>query len=166
MKTIRLIIVALAVALTSLLPAPLHAQDAAALDAFKKEMVAIEAYTKEQEATLKDNPMAGIAMIRNIVGKLKAVKTDGLPADLKAGYGDFVTVMVKMGDIFKGWPDKPEQMVEFIQKKAAEDPKFMESFGEKMAALEKEVEPAIKKLDELGKKYGLEGLNKLAPGNE
>jgi hypothetical protein len=166
MKTIRLIIMALAVAFTSLQPARIQAQDAAAMEAFKKEMLAIEAYTKEQEAALKDNPMAGIAMIRNIVGKLKAVKTDGLPADLKAGYGEFVAVIAKMGDMFKGWPDKPEQMVEFIQKKATEDPKFMESFGEKMAALEGEMKPAIQKLDELGKKYGLEGLNKLAPGGD
>jgi hypothetical protein len=163
MKTIQLILLALAVAFT---PLHLHAQDAAAMEAFKKEMLAIEAYTKEQEAGAKENPLAGVAMIRNIVGKLKAVKTEGLPADLKAGFAEFVTVIAKMGDMFAGWPDKAEEMQTFITKKMTDDPQYMEKFGEKMAALEKEMQPAIQKLDELGKKYGLEGLNKLAPGDK
>jgi hypothetical protein len=162
MKTIRTLIIALAVALTSLQPGILRAD--AALDAFKKDMEALEAYTKEQEAAAKTNPMAGIAMIRNIVAKLKAVKTEGLPADLKAGYGEFVAVIAKMGDLFAGWPDKAEDMQTFIVKKMGEDPKFMEVFGEKMAGLEKEMQPAIAKLSELGKKYGFEGLDKLGPG--
>jgi hypothetical protein len=166
MKTIRLIILALAVALTSLQPGRSHAQDDAALEAFKKEMLALEAYTKEQEAAVKANPMGGIAMIRNIVTKLKSVKTDGLPADLKAGYGEFVAIISKMGDLFNGWPEKAEDMQAFIVKKMGEDPKFMDAFGEKMVALEKEMKPAIEKLDGLGKKYGFEGLNKLAPGGE
>lgn len=152
----------MAVALAFASIAPLRADEA--LDGFKKEMASLEAYTKEQEAALKDNPMAGIAMIRNIVGKLKSVKTAGLPADLAAGYADFVGVISKMGDIFKDWPDKPEEMQAFILKKAGEDPKFMDSFGEKMAGLEKEMAPAVAKLDELGKKYGLDGLGALAPG--
>src|SRR5688500_7562918 len=115
MKTIRLIIVALAVALTSL--QPLRAQDNAALETFKKEMQGIEAYTKEQEAAIKENPMGGIAMIRNIVTKLKSVKTEGLPADLKEGYGEFVVIISKMGDLFVGWPEKADEMQAFIVKK-------------------------------------------------
>ncbi len=160
MKALRAILVAIAVAFTS--TATVRAD--AALDGFKKEMAALEASVKQQEAALKENPMGGIAMIRDIVGKLKAIKTDGLPDDLKAGYTDFVTAISKMGDIFKDWPAKAEEMQAFIVKKLGEDPKFMESFGEKMQALEKEIQPAVAKLDELGKKYGLEGLGALAPG--
>ena len=121
-------------------------------------------FSKEQEAGLKTNPMAGIAMIRNIVTKLNAVKTDALPADLKSGFTEFVVAISKMGEIFKDWPEKPEEMQAFIVKKLGEDPKYMDVFGEKMAALEKEVQPAVEKLDALGKKYGLEGLGALAPG--
>ncbi len=157
MKTIRAIFLAIAVAFAS--TSSLRAD--AALDGFKKEMEALEAYTKSQEAALKDNPMGGIAMIRNMIGKIKAVKTDGLPDDLKAGFTDFVTAISKVGDIFKDWPEKPDEMMAFIQKKAAEDPKFMDSFGEKMAGIEKEMQPAIEKLDTLGKKYGLDGLGAL-----
>ena len=160
MKTMRAFITAIAVAFISI--TPLRADEA--LDGFKKEMTALEGYVKEQEAGLKENPMAGIAMIRGIVGKLQAIKTDGLPADLKTGYTEFVAAISKMGEMFKGWPEKAEDMQAFIVKKIGEDPKYMDSFGEKMAALEKEMQPAITKLDELGKKYGLEGLNALAPG--
>jgi hypothetical protein len=134
-----------------------------AVAGFKKEMAALEAYVKEQEAGLKTNPMAGIAMIRGIVSKLKAIKTDGLPADLNDGYTEFVAAISKMGGLFKGWPDKAEDMQRFIGKNLSEDPKYMDKFGEKMAALEKAMQPAVAKLDELGKKYGLD-MTKLAPG--
>ncbi len=159
MKTKRAIFTAIAMAIAFIMP--LRADEA--LDGFKKEMTGLEAYVKEQEAGLKTNPMAGIAMIRGIVGKLKSIKTDGIPADLKTGYMEFVIAISKMGDLFQGWPEKPEEMQPFIVKKIGEDPKFMESFGAKMAGLEKDMQPAIAKLDDLGKKYGLD-MSKIAPG--
>jgi hypothetical protein len=160
MKTMRAFITAIAVTFATI--TPLRADEA--LDGFKKEMTALEGFIKEQEAGLKTNPMAGIAMIRNIVGKLKAVKTDGLPADLKDGFTEFITAISKMGDMFVGWPEKAEDMQAFIVKKIGEDPKYMDSFGQKMAALEKDMQPATAKLDALGKKYGLDGLGAIAPG--
>jgi hypothetical protein len=160
MKTMRAFITAIAVAFATI--TPLRADEA--LDGFKKEMTGLEGYVKEQEAGLKTNPMAGIAMIRNIVTKLKAIKTDGLPEDLKGGYAEFVTAISKMGDMFTGWPEKAEDMQAFIVKKIGEDPNYMDSFGAKMSALEKDMAPAVAKLDALGKKYGLDGLSALAPG--
>ncbi|MEO6785979.1 MAG: hypothetical protein ABI318_07585 [Chthoniobacteraceae bacterium] len=159
MKTKRTMFMAIALAFAFI--TPLRADEA--LDGFKKEMTGIEAFIKEQEAGLKTNPMAGIAMIRDIVAKLQAVKTDALPADLKAGFAEFVVAISKMGEMFKGWPEKAEEMQAFIVKKIGEDPKYMDAFGEKMAALEKDMAPAVAKLDALGKKYGLD-MSKLAPG--
>ena len=156
----RIIITAIAVAFTSI--TSLRADEA--LDGFKKEMATLEASIKTQEAALKDNPMGGIAMIRNIVTSLKTLKTDGLPADLKDGFSEFITAISKMGDIFKDWPEKPDEMQPYIIKKMGEDPKFMDAFGVKMEALGKEMEPAVAKLDALGKKYGIEGMNTIAPG--
>ena len=164
MKNIRILLAAAAVAFTAILPLRAEEADKAALDSFKKEMAGIEAYTKEQEAAIKENPMAGITMIRSIVVKVKAVKTDGLPADFKEAYGKFSAVLSKMGDMFKDWPEKPADMQAFIVKKSTEDPKFMEDFGGKMTAIEAEMAPVIAKLDELGKKYGIESLGNLAPG--
>lgn len=160
MKTMRPFITALAVAFVSI--TPLRADEA--LDGFKKEMTALEGFIKEQEAGLNEDPLAGITTIRGIVGKRQSVKTDGLPADLKAGFSEFVVAISKMGEIFKGWPEKAEDRQAFIEKKVGEDPKYTDAFGEKMAGAEKELQPALEKLDALGKKYGLDGLGALAPG--
>jgi len=85
----RAFITAIAVAFATI--TPLRADEA--LDGFKKQMTGLEAYVKEQEAGLKTNPMAGIAMIRNIVTKLQAIKTDGLPGQShqkkRRNYGDY-----------------------------------------------------------------------------
>ena len=160
MKTMRVIITAIAVAFTSI--TSLRADEA--LDTFKKDMAVLEASIKKQEAALKDNPMGNIAVFRSLIGALKASKTDGLPADLKEGFAEFVAAMSKLGDIFIGWPEKPEEMQQYLLKKMVEDPESMEAIGAKMKAIVKEVEPAVVKLEALGKKYGIENMSALAPG--
>jgi hypothetical protein len=159
MKILRAFVAAIAVVFIFI--TPLRAD--AAMDGFKAGMASIEAYIKIQEAALKTDPMAGIAMIRGIVHRLQALKTDGLPADLKLGYTEFVVAMSKMGTLFEGWPEKSEAMKAFIGKKIGEDPKFMDKFSMKMAAIEKDTQPAVAKLDELGRKYGLD-MSKLSTG--
>jgi tetratricopeptide (TPR) repeat protein len=158
MKLMHALISVIAVAF--IFVTPLRADGA--LDGFKKDFASLEAYIKTQEAGLKTNPMAGIAMIRGIIGKLQALKTDGLPADLKQGFTEFVVAISKMGELFKGWPEKAEEMQAFIVKKIGEDPKYMDNFGKRMAVLEKDMQPTVTKLDELGRKYGLD-TSKLAP---
>ena len=160
MKTMRVIITAIVLAFTSI--TSLRADEA--LDTFKKDMAILEASIKKQEAALKDNPMGNIAVFRSAIGGLKASKTDGLPADLKEGFAEFVAVMSKMGDIFIGWPEKPEEMQQYLLKKMVEDPESMEAIGAKLKAIVKEVEPAVVKLEALGKKYGIENMSALAPG--
>ena len=53
----------------------------------------------------------------------------------------------------------PAEMI----KKATADPKFMETFGQRMKAVEAEVKPAADRLRDVGKKYGLEQLGEIAP---
>lgn len=164
MKTARIVLAVLALALAPALP--LRADASARLEKFKKELATFNAFSKEQECKAAENPMAGIAMIRNLVERLKDVKTEGLPEDLKSGFEQFVGTLSKMGDILKDWPEKVEDIEPYIQKRLAEDPKFMQAMEDRIAALDKEMQPAIQKLEELGKKYALEGLDKLAPGAE
>ncbi len=162
MKTARIALAAIVLACAAALPARADAP----LEGFKKELTAFNAFTKQQEGKTAENPMAGIAMIRNLVDRLKTVKTDGLPEDLKAGFSEFVATISKMSELLKDWPEKVEDIEPYVKKRLAEDPKFMETMEDKIAALDKEMQPAIQKLEELGKKYGLEGLDKIAPGNE
>ena len=162
MKTKRTLLMAFALAFAIF--TPLHADEA--LDGFKKEMGALEASIKKQEDALKENPLGGIAMIRSIVTQLKAVKTDALPDDLKSGYMEFVVAISKMAEVIKDWPEKTEDMQAFIIKKMGEDPKYMDAFSVKMTAVEKEMQPAVAKLDALGKKYKIEGLDTISPGKK
>ena len=142
--------------------APVRADEA--LDGFKVEITSLEGYIQQQEAILKTDPMAGINMIRGIISRLYAVKTDRLPADLKQGFTEFVVSTARMGELFKDWPNRSEDMQSFIAKKIGADPKYMETFDAKMKAIEIDMQPATKKLDELGRKYGIDGLGGIAPG--
>lgn len=163
MKKLCTVFAALACTFTALLPLRAEEANPAAMEAFKKDVIALETFTKSQEEALKDDPLAGITMIRNIVGRVKAVDTSKLPADLQAGWAEFSTALGKMGEVFKDWPEKPAEIQAFIAKKATDEPAFLNGFGEKMSTLEKEIQPAIAKMDALGKKYGFEGVGGLAP---
>lgn len=161
MKTTRILFAAFALLLSVILP--LHANDAA-LKQFESEVDALDKYVTEQEEAMKDNPMGGLVLIRSVVEKIKLVKTDALPADLKEGWAGFAKAMGKFGDLFNGWPEKAADVEAFVAKKIEADPKFAEELETKIAAIDKELEPAIAKLDELGKKYGLENIGSQAAG--
>ncbi len=127
----------------------------AAITNFKTEVEGVTTWIAEKQKTAPADPAAGMAMMGEIIGKFKSVKTDGLPADLKGAWGEMTAVMTEMGDIFKGMPtgksDKPEDAM-----------KAMGEIMPKMMAIQAKIEPASKKLEEVGKKYGLD-LSKVAP---
>lgn len=123
---------------------------------FKTEVETVGKWVEEKQKTVATDPAAGMAMMGEMVGKMKAIKTDGLPADLKGAWGEMGGVMTELADLFKGMPttksDKPDEA--------------MKAFGEimpKMMALQAKVEPIGKKLEEVGKKYGID-LSKVASG--
>jgi hypothetical protein len=150
MNILRAFIMTIAVAFMSI--TPLRAD--AALDGFKNDMASLAAYVAKQEAST--DPMAGIATVRGIIGRLQALKTDGLPADLKQGFTEFVVAISKMGALLEDWPEKSEELRAFIANKIGEDPAYLGKLGEKMAAIDKDMEPAVKRLDALGAKYGID----------
>ena len=123
---------------------------------FKTEVETVGKWIEEKQKTVATDPAAGMAMMGEMVGKFKAIKTDGLPADLKGAWGEMGGAMTELADLFKGMPtakpDKPDEA--------------MKAFGEimpKMMALQAKVEPIGKKLEEVGKKYGID-LSKVASG--
>lgn len=158
----RLFVIAAALFLGTF--APLRADDAA-IQRFKADMLKLEKESDElmKNAKPQQDPASGIRMIRALVGKLRATDTTGLPGDLKGAYDEFVVIMGKMEKLFQGWPDDSAGFVEFAQKKAKEDPAFLQNFGPTVEALDKQMKPVIAKLDDLGKKYGIDGFGALAP---
>ncbi len=131
-------------------------EEKAALANFKTEIESTTKWIEDKQKTDGADPVKGIAMIGEIVAKFKDIKTEGLPADLKTAWSEMTGVITEFGDLFKGLPkinpEKPDEA--------------MKSFGEimpKMMALQTKGEPIAKKLEEVGKKYGLD-LKKVGPG--
>jgi hypothetical protein len=127
-----------------------------ALANFKTEVENVGKWIEEKQKTAPADPAAGMAMMGEMVAKFKSIKTDGLPADLKGTWGEMSGALTEMSDLFKGMPtskpDKPEDA--------------MKALGEimpKMMAMQAKIEPIGKKLEELGKKYGLD-LSKIGQG--
>ena len=135
--------------------APKVVDEKTAIANFKTEVEGVTKWIEEKQKTVAADPAAGMTMVGEIVTKFKGVKTDGLPADLKGAWGEMTVVMTEMGEVFKGMPtakpDKPEDAM-----------KAMGEMMPKMMAIQAKMEPAAKKLEEVGKKYGLD-MTKVSP---
>ncbi len=125
---------------------------------FKTEVENVAKWAEEKQKSAATDPTASMAMMGELIAKFKGIKTDGLPADLKGAWNEMGGVMTELGDVFKNLPtgksDKPEDA--------------MKAFGEimpKLLAMQAKVEPIAKKLEEVGKKYGLD-MKKLQPGGK
>ena len=127
----------------------------AALAAFKAQAVALKEWALKNEPD-KTNPAAAIGMIGQMIEKLKGLKTDGLPADLKTAVNNMIAATGKMADVTKDFPKDQEGFMKFMTEKATADPTFGQKFGEQMSAIGKEVETAGNALKEAGKKYGID----------
>jgi hypothetical protein len=90
-----------------------------------------------------------------MAAKCKAINTEGLPADLKEGWDRNLAALEKMAAVVAQLPADPEE----VKKKMA-DPEFQKDFGGKMRAIQQEMAPASKKMQELAQKYGFESLGK------
>jgi hypothetical protein len=119
-----------------------------ALEEFKKDVASIKAFAAEKKSAIKGNDeAAGKAAMKEMMAKIKGIKTDGLPADLK-----------------DPWTAQVGNMETFVEAMTAGEPTDAAKKAEmekKMAALFPKMEADTKKLDEAGKKYGIEGLDKL-----
>ena len=127
-----------------------------ALEEFKKDSVSLKTWAEEQEKGFKGDPMAPLKMMKELVAKMKAVKTDGLPADLKDSWNTVVDDMEKMA---AATADVPSDLT-----KIAADPalaKKMQDMQAKMMELGPKIDADGKKMGEVAKKYGIEGMDKL-----
>jgi hypothetical protein len=155
MKLILTFAVVVATCLFTLTGCNKAPDEKAALANFKTEVENTTKWMEENDKAAKTDPVQGLAKVGELVAKFKSIKTDGLPADLKAAWGEMTGLMTEFGDVFKGIkidPAKPEDAM-----------KVFAEIGPKMMALEEKGKPVAKKLEELGKKYGLD-LKKIGPG--
>jgi phage-related minor tail protein len=146
--------------------APAVIDEKTAIANFKTEVEAFSKWAEEKGKAVSGagatDPMAGIAMMGEITGKFKGIKTDGLPTDLKSAWTDMSGVMSEIADVFKDIKIPKAEKPEDAQKLMAEFfPKMME-IGPKMDAIGKKAEPIMNKLKEVGTKYGID-MSKVGP---
>ena len=139
------------------------ADEKSAIEGFKKDVVALKAWTDEMDKKIAENPLTGFTAIGDMASKMKAVKTDELPADLKEPWAGLIAAVDKMVVLVSVFPKDPAEIEKFMTKKSSEDPKFMDDFGNKMQAIETETKPILEKLKAAADKYGIEGLDKIGP---
>jgi hypothetical protein len=141
-------------------PAPNSATpgEKTAIDAFKTSVEDVGKWIEEKEKTVAGYPAAGIAMAGDMIARFKGIRTDGLPSDLKAAWGEMGVLLGEMGEIIKNTPKfdgaKPEELGQVRQAILPE-----------MMAVQDKVEPVAKKLQELGAKYGVD-MKRFAPGGK
>ncbi len=106
---------------------PAKRDAAAAMKEFKAEIAAIRALGIKLSAGAKDNPVAGMRMMKVTTAKLAAVRTDGLPDDLRNAYDRMAKFWKATSEIYTDMPED-DAAVEAWAKKKFSDPKFEESF--------------------------------------
>ena len=124
---------------------------------FKGEIQSAGKWIEEKQKSAGRNPTDGAKLVGDIVARLQRIPTDGLPAELKAAWGEMGGVLSEMSETFKTMP-KPDAS------KPADTGRMMREFMPKMIAIQGKVQPVAKKLEDIGRKYGLD-MTKVNPGN-
>ncbi len=144
-------------ALFALFATSTFADEKAAIEGFKKEVTDFKTWSDEKEKSFK-SPADGLAAFGEMGAKIKAIKTEGLPADLKEPWDAMLVSLAQMVALLEKFPKDAAE----IEKKFA-DQDFMKEFGAKADAIQEALKPNIEKLKEAGKKYGIEGLENFGP---
>lgn len=120
-----------------------------AIHAFKND--AKEAYILIAEGKAAENPVVGVPKLSAGYARMLAIKTDGLPSDLKAALNDYRTSMGEFFALFKTEPETPEAVMARM-KVMSDDLDLLE----KLLELGEANVEASHKLNEVAKKYGIE----------
>lgn len=127
-----------------------------ALEAFKR--TAMDLKTESKAMKEGGDPMSMMSQAKAMFGKLVAMKSDGLPADLKAA---LTTAQAKLSTATAALKDLPNNADELkaLVAKAATDPTVAEKLtkaGEAFGKIMQEADPLMKKLAEVAKKYNID----------
>ena len=131
---------------------PTKPRDAStAMTEFKSDIAAIRALGIKLSEEGKCNPVAGMRMMKLTTAKLAAVRTDGLPEDLRNAYDRMARFWTATGEVYSDMPEE-DAAVEAWARKKFSDPKFAEKFKPIM----EEGRAAGAELTRVTKKYNIE----------
>jgi len=131
-----------------------QADEAAALEAFKKDARSLNEWGRAMEHETRANPLALVNRMKETMSKLRAMQNDKLPVDLKEAFAAFVEQLGKMQALLAEMGNDPEE----IAKKAAADPQFMQRYAEKFKAMKPETRRVSAQLDAVLTSYKVEKL--------
>ncbi len=140
MKSFSLIVIATAATLAF---SSCQKNEKAAVEDFKKDLTAVKAGPK--------------AKVGEMVAKLKAINTDDLPADLKTAWAEMLVGLDKMSATMAEVSKNPKDLVKSIQ-----DPNAGAALKAKLQEMSSHL-ASFKKLEEVAKKYGIDGIDKIVP---
>ncbi len=101
------------------------------------------------------NPAAFLAIMDESQTRMRAIKTAGLPTDLKAAFEKTVASAEKIFDLFREVPRDDAGFVEYFREKAKSDPGFKENFEKAFGDAQKEGDEANAELTVVSGKYGI-----------
>jgi hypothetical protein len=138
------------------------ADEQAAIEQFKKDTDGIGQWMSERQKSAFANPMAGVAMMKELVGKLRSMKTEDLPDDLKQAYGDFLTQLGKMEAVVGELGAELGGDTAAIMKNVA-NPQKLRDVATRMKAINAEMQPVAARLKDVATKYGVAKIAELGP---
>ena len=135
-----------------------EADQKVAVEEFKKEAVSLEVWMKEKGRALMADPKSAKEAVAEIVAKIKAVKTENLPEDLKSAWSDFRVKFEQFTALTIELSADPMETA----KKALIDPAFRQNSMAKVKTLTEEMKVAGERLQTAAKKYGIAAFDNLA----
>ena len=125
-----------------------------AVEEFRAEVLGVRDWLRERTKGAGGNPLALAGSLKGLGEKVKGIRTDKLPPELREAFGDLGEAFGDAGSVLKEVPTKPDEMLPFILK-SAQDPEFLAKVQRLLVA----GNAAAARLRETGKKYGIEDLD-------
>lgn len=154
-------------------PSPISGEDAPAetaattpaLENFKAEMTALKNFMDDQ-GPQQETAVAGMTMLKEIIARARAVKTEGLPDDLREAWEAMTIVMAKMEAELATLPAPPDKLDEYFANQLANDPASLaelepkiQAFAQRMEQIGQEGRIAASNLRNVAQKYGIESID-------
>lgn len=145
-------------------PEPTVPLAGSSLEVYKNSIHDIKVFMEEHQG--ETDSVKALEHLRSLVTRISAIKTDGLPTDLATSFATVRDAMQRIQTAFDALPVPVDQFEKWMADQAtkgetavAEAKKKMDTFVETMTAIQKEIEPASKKMNEVGAHYGIDPLD-------
>ncbi len=122
-----------------------------AVERFKKDMDGLEAHAESLKEASKTDPTVQVTLPSQMMAKMDAISTDGLPADLKDAFVKSREKLKAVVTVLKDVPQEKEAQMAYLKKVMGDA-----DFKARMQAGLKDLKEAGMELNAAGKKHGID----------